>query len=81
MRNNVFYNRTKLYLRAGVRDELLKQHLAIAEAVIAGKVKDAESAAAEYIRFTFETVEEIRRGELRLETSLHRVQRSDLVAD
>ncbi len=52
----------------------------LAEAVVAGKVKDAEAAAAEPIRFTFETVVEIRRDNLRLETSLNRVQRSDLVA-
>jgi GntR family transcriptional regulator, transcriptional repressor for pyruvate dehydrogenase complex len=81
LRNNIFYNRAQLYLREGVRDQLLQQHLALAEAVIAGKVKDAEAAAAGHIRFTFETVEEIRRDDLRLETSLNRVQRSDLVAD
>jgi GntR family transcriptional repressor for pyruvate dehydrogenase complex len=81
LRNNIFYSRSQLYLRAGVRHELLKQHLAIANAIIAGKVNEAESAAAEHIRFTFETVEEIRRDELRLETSLNRVQRSDLLAD
>ncbi len=80
LRNDIFYNRSQLYLRAGVRDELLKQHLALAEAVIAGNVKAAEAAAAEHIRFTFETIEEIRRDNLRLETSLNRVQRSDLVA-
>ncbi len=80
LRNNIFYSRSQLYLRAGVRDELLKQHLALAEAVIAGKAGEAEAAAAEHIRFTFETVEEIRRDNLRLETSLNRVQRRDLVA-
>jgi len=81
LRNNVFYNRTHLYLRAGVRDELLQQHLTLAQAVIAGKPKEAEAAAAEHIRFTFETSEEIRRDKERLETSLSRVQRSDLLAD
>jgi GntR family transcriptional repressor for pyruvate dehydrogenase complex len=81
LRNNIFYNRSKLYLRAGVRDELLQQHLALAGAIAGGKVKEAEAAAAEHIRFTFETVEEIRRDELRLETSLNRVNRSDLLAD
>ena len=81
LRNNIFYNRSKLYLRAGVLDELLQQHLALASAIAGGKVKEAEAAAAEHIRFTFETVEEIRRDELRLETSLNRVNRSDLLAD
>jgi GntR family transcriptional regulator, transcriptional repressor for pyruvate dehydrogenase complex len=81
LRNNIFYSRAQLYLREGVRDQLLEQHLAIAEAVIAGRPKEAESAAAEHIRFTFETVEEIRRDSLRLETSLSRINRSDLLAD
>ena len=80
LRNNIFYSRAQLYLREGVRDQLLDQHRALAEAVIAGKVKDAENAAAEHIRFTFETVEEIRRDTARLETSLSRVNRSDFLA-
>jgi GntR family transcriptional regulator, transcriptional repressor for pyruvate dehydrogenase complex len=81
LRNSIFYSRSKLYLREGVSDELLKQHLAIAGAIIAGKPKEAEAAAAEHVRFTFETVEEIRREELRLDTSLNRVKRGDLIAD
>jgi GntR family transcriptional repressor for pyruvate dehydrogenase complex len=80
LRNDIFYNRAQLYLRDGVRDRLLEQHIALAEAVIAGRPKDAEAAAAEHIRFTFETVEEIRRDSLRLETSLSRVNRGDFLA-
>jgi GntR family transcriptional repressor for pyruvate dehydrogenase complex len=80
LRNNIFYNRAQLYLREGVRDQLLQQHLALVEAVIAGKAREAEAAAAEHIRFTFETVEEIRRDSARLETSLSRVNRSDFLA-
>lgn len=80
LRNNIFYSRSQLYLREGVRDQLLEQHLALADAVIAGKTKEAEAAAGEHIRFTFETVEEIRRDDLRLETSLSRVNRSDFLA-
>jgi len=80
LRNDIFYNRAQLYLREGVRNQLLEQHLAIARAVIAGNAKDAEAAAAQHIRFTFETVEEIRRDSLRLETSLSRVNRSDFLA-
>ena len=80
LRNNIFYSRAQLYLREGVRDQLLEQHLALADAVIAGKTKEAEAAAAEHIRFTFETVEEIRRDDIRLETSLSRVNRRDFLA-
>lgn len=78
--NNIFYSRAQLYLREGVRDQLLKQHLNLAEAIVAGKVNEAEAAAAEHIRFTFETVEDIRRDETRLETALSRVNRNDFVA-
>jgi len=80
LRNDIFYNRAQLYLREGVRDQLLQQHFALVEAVIAGKAREAEAAAAEHIRFTFETVEEIRRDSARLETSLSRVNRSDFLA-
>lgn len=80
LRNDIFYNRAQLYSREGVRDQLLQQHFALVEAVVAGKAKEAEAAAAEHIRFTFETVEEIRRDSARLETSLSRVNRSDFLA-
>jgi GntR family transcriptional repressor for pyruvate dehydrogenase complex len=81
LRKNIFYSRAQLYLRTGVRDQLLRQHVELAEAIVAGKLKEAETAAAEHIKFTFDTVEEIRRDELRLETSLSRVNRRDLIAD
>jgi GntR family transcriptional regulator, transcriptional repressor for pyruvate dehydrogenase complex len=81
LRNSIFYSRSKLYLREGVSDELLKQHVAIADAIIAGKAEEAEAAAAGHVRFTFETVEDIRRAEFRLETSLNRVKRGDLIAE
>lgn len=80
MRRDIFYNREQLYLRTGVREKLLAQHLAIAETVIAGNREAAIAAAAEHIRFTFETVEEIRRDSERVESSLQRVGRSDFVA-
>ncbi len=80
LRSNIFYSRSQLYLRAGVRDELLKQHLALAEALLAGNAEAAEAAAAGHMRFTFETVEEIRRDRVRVETSLQRIGRNDLLA-
>lgn len=66
LRKNIFCGRAQLYLREGVR--------------VADRSKDAEAAAAEHIRFTFETVEELRRDSARLETSLSRVNRSDFLA-
>ena len=80
LREGVFYNREQLYRRAGARDALLAQHLAIADTVLAGDVDAAQRAADQHIKFTFETVEDIRRDRERLATSLSRLERDDLVA-
>jgi len=80
MRNDIFYNRNQLYRRFGVRDQLLKQHLAIADAILEGNPKAAEKAASDHVNFTFQTIEDIRRDEARAEASLRRISRSDLLA-
>lgn len=80
LRENIFYNRQQLYVRPGVREKLLQQHLAIAEAVVSGDPVKARDAGAAHISFTFETVSEIRRDKERVEASLQRVNRSDLLA-
>lgn len=80
LHKGIFYNREQLYRRPGVRDALLAQHLAIGAAVLAGDARAAEQAAAEHIAFTAATIEEIRRDESRLATSLRRIERADLVA-
>ena len=79
-RSEIFFSRLQLYRRPGVRDCLLEQHMAIAEAVLKGDPKTAEKSAAAHITFTFETLEEIRRDSERVEVSLRRVSRSDLLA-
>jgi len=81
LRSDIFYNRTQLYQRFGVREQLLRQHLAIAEAILKCEPKLAEKAASEHIHFTFQTIEDIRRDEARIEVSLRRISRSDLLAD
>ena len=78
-RKNIFYNREQLYRRAGVRDRLLQQHLAIGEAVLNGDPTAAERAAADHIRFTQATIAEIRLDEMRLAASLRRIDRADIV--
>ncbi|MBK9083693.1 MAG: FCD domain-containing protein [Rhizobiales bacterium] len=80
LRNNIFYNRDQLFRRAGAREKLLEQHLAIAEAILAGDARRAAAAASAHIAFVFETVEALRRDEHRLATSLQRLNRVDLVA-
>lgn len=80
LRGDVFYNRHRLYLTPGVRDILLGQHEAIAEAVLAGDGDRAEAAAGEHIRFTAETLKRLREDEKRLDRALRRFGRKDIVA-
>lgn len=80
LRTDVFYNRAKLYARKGVRDLLLAQHSAVYEAVMGGHPEAARAAAEKHITFTYEAIREIRNAEARLEASLRRVGRGDLVA-
>ncbi len=81
LRRGVFYNRERLYRRSGVRDVLLGQHIAIGEAVLSGDPARAEQAATSHIRYVFDTIEDIRRDELRHAASQRRVDRKDLLAD
>lgn len=81
LRSDVFYNRMELYARAGVRERLLEQHLAIADSVLAGDDAAARTAAAAHIAFTAGTLREIRAEEARREVSLRRVGRADLVEE
>ncbi len=79
LRNDVFYNRARLYSRPGVRELLLEQHLAIATAVVAGQAETARLAAEAHVNYTFRTLREIRDDDARLEVSLRRIGRSDLI--
>jgi GntR family transcriptional repressor for pyruvate dehydrogenase complex len=81
LRDNIFFNRKNLYLRPGVREKLLTQHVEIGQAILAADPDRAEAAAAGHIRYVFGTVEEIQRDSKRLKTSMMRVGRSDLLAD
>jgi GntR family transcriptional regulator, transcriptional repressor for pyruvate dehydrogenase complex len=78
-RKNTFYSREQLYRRAGVREMLLAQHLAIGDAILKGDPIAAERAAAYHIRFTQATIAEIRLDEMRLAASLRRFERADIV--
>lgn len=80
LRNDVFYNRAKLYMRRGVRDLLLTQHRAVYEAVMAGDPPAARTAAEAHINFTRDALTEIAKADARLEVSLRRMAKSDLVA-
>lgn len=79
LRNNVFYSRADLYSRPGVREALLQQHLALAEAVVAGDAAAAQAAADAHIAYTLQTLREIREDGARLQVSLRRFGRNDLI--
>ncbi len=80
LRKEVFYNRSKLYQRKGVRELLLEQHRAVHLAVMSGDPAAARSAAEAHIDFTREALEEIAKADARLEVSLRRIARTDIVA-
>lgn len=79
LRNDVFYNRNRLYSRKGVRELLLQQHRAVFDAVMAGDPDAAEAAAARHIRYTRAALQEIEAADQRLEASLRRIGGSGLV--
>lgn len=79
LRSDVFYSRRKLYDFAGVRDVLLSQHVAIAEAVVDGDGARAEAAATDHIRFTWDTLERLNEEEVRLGRALRRLGRAEVL--
>ena len=80
LRDHIFFNREHLYRRAGVREKLLAQHLAIGKAVIDGHPDEAEKAAVDHITFVFGTVEKIKEDKQRLKCSMSRVGRNAFLA-
>lgn len=74
----VFYNRTVIYMQAGARERLLEQHRAIYEAVIAGDPKAAREAARAHIDYVEKAATEAERtSEWRRVSRLRLEQRAD----
>ena len=61
--DGVFYNRALIYGLPGAREALLSQHLAIADAVMAGDAPTARKAATEHIDFVIAAAAEAERAE------------------
>ncbi|MBK8176517.1 MAG: FCD domain-containing protein [Rhodospirillales bacterium] len=80
LRRDVFYSRAQFYGLPGVRDALLDQHRAIGDAILRGDAAAARGAAAAHIAFTRSTLEAARQADARLDVSLRRVGRADLIA-
>ena len=79
LRKDVFYNRAKLYQRQGVRELLLEQHRAVYQTVMAGDPAAARAAAEAHIDFTRDALLEIAKADARLEVSLRRIAKTELV--
>ena len=80
LRRGVFYNRNQLYAHQGFRDQLLTQHLAIGEAIVARKPEEAAEAATYHMRSTAETLKEMREEEARVARVLRRMGSGELLA-
>ncbi|EWY36634.1 GntR family transcriptional regulator [Skermanella stibiiresistens SB22] len=80
LRNDVFYNRSTLYLRRNVRELLLGQHRAIHDGIVAGDPEKARQAAHDHMIFTSGALKEIAKADARLEVSINRIARADAVA-
>jgi GntR family transcriptional regulator, transcriptional repressor for pyruvate dehydrogenase complex len=79
MSEGVFYERTSLYQRRGVRDSFLRQHQAIYHAIAAGNPEAARATADAHLASTMEALREAQRAEARLEVALRRQQGAKLV--
>jgi GntR family transcriptional repressor for pyruvate dehydrogenase complex len=80
LRHGVFYNRHQLYTHPGAREDLLRQHLAIGEAVLARDPEAARDAASRHMVATAETLKTIREEQTRVARALRRMGRSEFVA-
>lgn len=80
LRSDAFYNRRQLYTQPGSRDDLLGQHFAIAEAILARDPEGAAAAAAAHINGIAKTLHEMREEETRVARALRRMGRSELLA-
>jgi GntR family transcriptional repressor for pyruvate dehydrogenase complex len=80
LRSNVYLNRKNLYEHRTPKDAQLHEHRAICEAIIARHPERARKAAALHMTNTMQTQRDIYEAERRLEASIRRLARNDLVA-
>lgn len=80
LRSNVYLNRKNLYEHRQHKDLQLSEHQAIYEAIMAREPAQARQAASLHMTAAMRTQREIYEAERRLEASIRRLARSDLVA-
>ncbi len=73
LRNDVFYNRTRLYSRVGYKEATIEQHRLIYEAILSGNPEAARLAAQAHITFVRKAVEELKKAELRMDVARRRL--------
>jgi GntR family transcriptional repressor for pyruvate dehydrogenase complex len=81
LRSNVYLNRKNLYEHRTEKDSQLSEHQAIYEAIMARDAPRAREAARVHMTTAMHTQREIYEAERRLEASIRRLSRSDLIAD
>jgi len=74
LKDGVFYDRSDLYLRRGVRDGFMRQHRAIYAAIVARNPEAARAAADAHIASTAEALREAQRADQRREVSVRRME-------
>lgn len=80
LRSNVYLNRKNLYEHRNQKDSQLQEHRAIYEAIMARDPVQAGEAARLHMTAAMQTQREIYEAERRLEASIRRLARNDLVA-
>lgn len=80
IRSNVYLNRKNLYEHNTQRESQLHEHQAIYEAIIARDPQKAQDAARVHMTTALLTQREIQDSERRLEASIRRLARNDIVA-
>lgn len=80
LRSNVYLNRKNLYEHREQKDSQLQEHQAIYEGIMARDPVRAREAAHIHMTTALKTQQEIHDAERRLQASIRRLERSDLVA-
>ena len=80
LRSNVYLNRKNLYEHRRQKDSQLHEHQAIYDAILARDVEGARAAARVHMTTAMQTQREIYDAERRLEASIRRLARGDIVA-
>jgi|KBSSwiStaDraftv2_1062776.scaffolds.fasta_scaffold255983_1 GntR family transcriptional repressor for pyruvate dehydrogenase complex len=80
LRSNVYLNRKNLYEHRTERDSQLQEHQAIYEGILARDAERAREAAHVHMTTALKTQQDIHEAEKRLQASIRRLERGDLVA-